>query len=81
MRTSVARSASVSRSASEKAQSPFVIRDTCVKCGACAADCPVQVITEGATQFIIGQGCIGCGDCYEICPVGAIKYIDKVSKE
>lgn len=61
--------------------SPFIITDCCVKCGACAADCPVQIIREGAMQFVIGPGCIGCGDCYEICPVGAIKFIDCVSKK
>ena len=48
----------------------FNIDDTCVKCGACAEDCPVQCITEGKTRFIIGKGCISCGDCYSICPVG-----------
>lgn len=51
----------------------FHIDDTCVKCGACAVDCPVQCITKGETQFNIGKGCIGCGDCYSICPVGAVK--------
>lgn len=51
----------------------FNIDDTCVKCGACAVDCPVQCITQGATRFNIGKGCIGCGDCYSICPVGAVK--------
>ena len=51
----------------------FNIDDTCVKCGACAVDCPVQCITKGETQFNIGKGCIGCGDCYSICPVGAVK--------
>ena len=48
----------------------FNIDDTCVKCGACAVDCPVQCITQGKTRFNIGKGCIGCGDCYSICPVG-----------
>ena len=33
----------------------FDIDDTCVKCGACAEDCPVQCITEGTTKFIIGK--------------------------
>ncbi|MBF1755787.1 MAG: 4Fe-4S binding protein [Veillonella sp.] len=51
----------------------FDIDDTCVKCGACAEDCPVQCITEGTTKFIIGSGCISCGDCYSICPVGAVQ--------
>ena len=51
----------------------FNIDDTCVKCGACAVDCPVQCITQGESRFNIGKGCIGCGDCYSICPVGAVK--------
>lgn len=51
----------------------FNIDDTCVKCGACAVDCPVQCITQEETRFNIGKGCIGCGDCYSICPVGAVK--------
>lgn len=51
----------------------FNIDDTCVKCGACAVDCPVQCITQGETRFNIGKGCIRCGDCYSICPVGAVK--------
>jgi len=54
----------------------FDIDDTCVKCGACAEDCPVQCITEGTTKFIIGKGCISCGDCYSICPVKWVCVID-----
>lgn len=46
--------------------------DRCVKCGACAMDCPEQIIEERDISFHIGDGCIGCGDCYEICPVGAV---------
>ena len=30
----------------------FTIDDTCVKCGACAEDCPVQCITEGMAIVI-----------------------------
>ena len=50
----------------------FTIDDTCVKCGACAEDCPVQCITKG---------CIGCGDCYSICPVGAVKMHKRETKK
>lgn len=56
-------------------QIQFDIDNTCVKCGACAIDCPVGCISEEATQFIIGKGCIRCGDCYSICPVGAVKIV------
>ena len=59
-------------------QNIFEIGDTCVKCGACAVDCPVQCIRAGDTKFIIGDGCIGCGDCYSICPVGAIAMYSSV---
>lgn len=59
----------------------FTIDDTCVKCGACAEDCPVQCITEGMTRFNIGKGCIGCGDCYSICPVGAVKMHKRETPE
>lgn len=59
----------------------FVVNgERCVKCGACAMDCPVQIIVEEPQQFFIGNGCIGCGDCYEICPVGAIERI-KVDRD
>lgn len=54
----------------------FVVNgERCVKCGACAMDCPVQIIVEQLQQFFIGNGCIGCSDCYEICPVGAIERV------
>lgn len=54
----------------------FQIKDTCLKCGACAMDCPVHVIVRDLKQFVVGPGCIGCGDCYEICPVGAIYIVE-----
>ena len=41
----------------------FTIDDTCVKCGACAEDCPVQCITEGMTRFNIGTSIL-LDHCY-----------------
>ena len=50
----------------------YKIFDTCVSCGACAAECPVDAISQGDTQFVIdADTCIDCGNCANVCPVGA----------
>ena len=50
----------------------FAINDSCVSCGACAAECPVEAISQGDTQFVIdADTCIDCGNCANVCPVGA----------
>ena len=51
----------------------FVINEECVSCGACAAQCPVEAISEGADRYEINADvCVGCGACADQCPVGAI---------
>lgn len=46
--------------------------DTCISCGACAADCPVDAISEGDAAYVIdADTCIECGACAATCPVGA----------
>ena len=51
----------------------YVIGDSCISCGACAAQCPVSAISEGESHFEINPDtCINCGSCAGACPVGAI---------
>ena len=50
----------------------FKISDKCIKCGACAASCPMGCIKEGEKQFEIDPTvCISCGTCASVCPVSA----------
>jgi len=50
----------------------YKITDKCISCGACAANCPVECISQGETKFEINQDlCIGCGTCAGVCPVEA----------
>lgn len=50
----------------------YKITDKCISCGACAAECPVQCISQGETQYKIDQtACISCGTCQGVCPVDA----------
>ncbi len=51
----------------------YVIGDSCVSCGACAAQCPVEAINEGADKYVIdADSCIDCGGCADACPAEAI---------
>lgn len=48
--------------------------DTCLSCGACSEECPVQAISEGEGAYVIDpEKCLGCGACAAVCPVEAIK--------
>ena len=50
----------------------YKINENCIKCGACAASCPVGCISEGEERYEIdSEKCIECGTCASVCPVGA----------
>ena len=50
----------------------YKISDACISCGACAAGCPVEAISEGDGKYEINaELCVSCGACAETCPVGA----------
>ena len=50
----------------------YKISDDCIACGACAAGCPVEAISEGDGKYVIdADACIDCGACADTCPVGA----------
>lgn len=49
----------------------YVIKDSCIACGACAGECPVSCISEGDIYTIDSSACIDCGACAGVCPVDA----------
>ncbi|MCY6369618.1 4Fe-4S binding protein [Clostridium ganghwense] len=50
----------------------FKIIDSCVSCGACEPECPVNAISQGDQYYVIDPNtCIDCGACANVCPVGA----------
>ena len=50
----------------------YKISDDCISCGACAAEWPVEAISEGDGKYEIdADKCIDCGTCADTCPVGA----------
>ncbi|MBS7525763.1 4Fe-4S binding protein [Fusibacter paucivorans] len=49
----------------------YVIKDSCISCGACEAECPVGAISAGDGIYVISSECIDCGACANVCPVDA----------
>ena len=50
----------------------YKISDDCISCGACAAQCPVEAISEGDGKYVIDADTwVSCGACAGVCPVGA----------
>ena len=52
----------------------YKITDECIACGACAAECAVEAMSEGDGKYNIdADACIECGTCADACPTGAIE--------
>ncbi len=50
----------------------YIIEDSCISCGACEPECPVEAITEGDSIYVVDPDkCIDCGACANVCPVDA----------
>lgn len=45
--------------------------ETCVKCGACAEQCPVDAIPLDNPSQTLGDVCINCMRCVQVCPVNS----------
>ncbi len=50
----------------------YVIDDTCIACGACIDECPVDAISEGDIYSIDADACTDCGACADVCPTESI---------
>lgn len=51
----------------------YKITDRCIGCGACAAQCPVNAISQGTPYVIDKNICLECGSCASTCPMQAIE--------
>ena len=50
----------------------YKITDSCVACGTCIGECPVEAISAGDIYVIDPGKCIDCGTCAGDCPSEAI---------
>lgn len=50
----------------------YVIDDTCIACGTCLDECPVEAISEGDIYSIDADICTDCGTCADACPTESI---------
>jgi len=59
----------------------FADKEKCKRCGACAAECPYDLIVEDREgfpklRFAAKKMCIACGHCVAVCPTGALSLPD-----
>ena len=50
------------------------VKDSCINCGTCQGQCPVEAISENDdARYIDPEKCIDCGSCASVCPIEAIE--------
>jgi len=48
----------------------YAVTDSCICCGACEEECPMEAISKTNDRFEIDTGlCTECGLCLDVCPV------------
>ena len=62
----------------KKNSSKWRVKDNCIHCGKCAANCPTQNITRSGNNLIFGDNCIWCLRCSFNCPTQALVIGNKI---
>ncbi len=52
----------------------YKVDESCISCGACLGQCPVNAIKQGDDKVDIDpDSCLECGACAVSCPMEAIR--------
>ncbi|MCK5807832.1 4Fe-4S binding protein [bacterium] len=55
---------------------------SCISCGACVVECPVDAISPGDDTYLISvDKCVDCGECVSVCPMDCIAPDEHNSEE
>jgi len=58
----------------------YKIIDTCINCGLCLPECPIDAIEVGDPYYTINDTCCDFEDCLAVCPVDAIVSVVEESQ-